>query len=531
MKFYNRLGALPLAIKTLLLLLALFFIYSLNYHFFDGILPIHAWRKADSLSLAWNYYKGASFLTPETNHISIYGNRNAAAEFPVVYYLVGNLWKIFGPHEWIAKLVSFFTLIVSLSLFSSVVNYFLKSQIKTLVFSGIIFSSPILLFYSDTLLPNVFSFSFALIAGYFLFIFLIHKKYWLFSFFTLFLTLAILIKVTVLIAILTFAIGTAFYFFFQEKSLFTTHRKSFLWICGAFVFAFLATFLWYSYAINYNSYLHSTLFSTTIRPIWEVDALRQKAIWDIIWKRQFNLLYNYWALIPTIVFVFYLAIRAKILSFFYWILGVGITGAITYILLWFWVFDVHDYYLIEMLFLPLTFFFIAIKHIEIHPIIVRRTAKFLFFCILVLIFLNATSYVNIAFGRKNFITENSFGVSKLEKENWEYFHWYHSEHLQKLQKQKYEIQKIIKEKDTVFCLTDQSPNVDLYTIERIGFSNFSFLKTKPYSAQIPTFIKKGARYMLVVGNEPIDPLMNQFTKDTVYAKNAVFIFDLKSYKN
>jgi len=72
--------------------------------------------------------------------------------------------------------------------------------------------------------------------------------------------------------------------------------------------------------------------------------------------------------------------------------------------------------------------------------------------------------------------------------------------------------------------------VDLYTIGRIGFSNYTFLKTKPYSSQIPTFIKKGARYMLVVGNEPIDPLMNQFTKDTVYAKNSVFLFDLKSYK-
>jgi hypothetical protein len=531
MSFFSRLESFPLAIKTFLLLVVLFFLYSLNYHFFDSILPIHAWRKADSLSLAWNYYQGASFLTPETNHISIYGNRNAAAEFPIVYYLVGNLWKIFGPHEWIAKLVSFFTLIISLTLFSSVVNHFLKSQIKTLVLSGIIFSSPILLFYSDTLLPNVFSFSFSLIAGYFLFIFLHRKKYWSFSFFTLFLTLAILIKVTVLIAILTFAIGTAFYFFFQEKSLFTTHRKSFVWLFGAFLFAFLATFLWYSYAINYNSHFHSTLFSTTIRPFWEVDVQRHKEIWDIIWKRQFNLLYNYWALIPMIVFVFYLVIRAKIPSFFYWLIGVGIIGATTYILLWFWVFDVHDYYLIEILFLPLTFFFIGIKYIDIHPsIFVRKTAIFLFFCNVILVFLNATSYLNIAFGKKNFITENSFRVSKLEKENWEYFHWYHNEHLQKLQKQKYEIQKIIKENDTVFCLTDQSPNVDLYTIERIGFSNFSFLKTKPYSTQIPLFIKKGARYMLVVGNEPIDPLMKQFTKDTVYAKNSVFVFDLKSSK-
>jgi hypothetical protein len=530
MSFYSRLESFPLTIKTFLLLVVLFFLYSLNYHFFDSILPIHAWRKADSLSLAWNYYQGASFLTTETNHISIYGNRNAAAEFPVVYYLVGNLWKIFGPHEWIAKLVSFFTLIISLTLFSSVVNHFLKSQIKTLVFSGIIFSSPILLFYSDTLLPNVFSFSFSLIAGYFLFIFLHRKKYWSFSFFTLFLTLAILIKVTVLIAILTFAIGAAFYFFFQEKSLFTTHRKSFLWLFGAFVFAFLATFLWYSYAIGYNNHYKSLMFSTDIRPIWEVDSLRRKEIWEIIWKRQFNLLYNYWALIPTIIFVFYLAIRAKISSIVYWLLGVGITGATTYILLWFWVFDVHDYYLIEMLFLPLILFFIAIQHINLQTIFGNSITTYLSYCSLILVFLQAVSYTHVAFGKKDLITQNTFLVQEFTKTNWEEIHWYHSEHLQKLQKQKYEIQKIIKEKDTVFCLTDQSPNVDLYTIERIGFSNFSFLKTKPYSTQIPLFIKKGARYMLVVGNEPIDPLMKQFTKDTVYAKNSVFIFDLKSSK-
>jgi hypothetical protein len=531
MSVYSQLIALPIKIKTLILLFFLFFLYSLNYHFFDGILPIHAWRKADSLSLAWNYYKGASFLSPETNHISCFGNRNAAAEFPVVYYLVGNLWKIFGPHEWIAKLVSFFTLIVSLSLFSSVVNYFLKSQIKTLVFSGIIFSSPILLFYSDTLLPNVFSFSYALIAGYFLFIFLIHKKYWLFSFFTLFLTLAILIKVTVLIAILTFAIGTAFYFFFQEKSLFTTHRKIFILLCVAFSIAFLCTILWYSYAIGYNARFHSLMFSTDIRPIWEVDALRRKEIWEIIWKRQFNLLYSYWALIPTCLLVFFMAIRSKISPLFYWLLGIGLLGTTGYILLWFWVFDVHDYYLIEMLYLPLIFFFIAFKHTNMQSTITGKLALYFTYSILLLVFLQALSYTQIAFGKKNYMAKNSFFVQEFTKTNWDEIYWYHSEHLQKLQEQKHEIQKIVKKQDTLFCLTDQSPNVDLYTLGRIGFSNYTFIKTKPYHSQIPTFIKKGARYMLVVGNEPIDPLMKQFTKDTVYAKNSVFLFDLKSYKN
>lgn len=528
MSVLSRLESIPLAIKTFLLLLALFFIYGLNYHFFDELLPIHAWRKADTLSLSWNYYQGASFLNPQTNQISYYGYRNAAAEFPLIYYIVGKLWVLFGQHEWLAKLLSFLTLIISLTLFSSVVNHFLESQIKTVVFIGIIFSSPILLYYSDTLLPNVFAF--VLLAAFLLFKLIVHKNGKVYIFFIIFLSLAVLLKVTVLISILTFAVGASSYYFFQEKNLFTKHRRTFILISFAFLVAVCISFLWYFYAINYNQRYNSLMFSTDIRPIWEVNATRRKEIWDIIWRRQFNLLYNYWVLIPTILFVFFLAIRAKISSVYYWIFGIGLFGVSSYLVLWFWVFDVHDYYLIEMLFFPLLFFFLAIKYFDSTSTLKGKASNYLACCALILVFLQAVSYTHVAFGKKNFITKNTILVNEYTKTNWEEIHWYHSEHLQKLQKQKYEIQKIIKEKDTVFCLTDQSPNVDLYTIERIGFSNYTFLKTKSYPSQIPEFIKKGARYMLVVGNEPIDSLLKQFTKDTVYAKNSVFIFDLKSNK-
>ncbi len=493
-------------------------------------MPIHAWRKADTLAFSWNYYQGSSFFFPETNHISYLGNRNAAAEFPVVYYFVGNLWKIFGPHEWIAKLVSFFTLIISLTLFSSVVNHFLKSQIKTLVFSGIIFSSPILLFYSDSLLPNVFAFSLALIAAYFLFIYFDRKKSWSLTFFTLFLTLAVLVKVTVLISVFTFAGAACFYYFFKQKTLLTTHRTLFITLCGVMIFTITCTFFWYYYAITYNATNKSLMFSTDIRPIWEVDSVRRGEIWEIIWKRQFNLLFHYWTLVPTLVFVLYLMVRKKIASFYYWLLGIGLIGVSAYILLWFWVFDVHDYYLIEMLFFPLIIFFIAVKNFEFPTNLFFQFPTYIAISILFVAVLHAISYTHISFGKNNFITKNTFLVNEDVKQNWDEIHWHHSEHLQKLQESKNELQKIIKENDTVFCLTDQSPNVDLYTIQRIGYSNYTFLKTKPYPSQIPTFIKKGARYMLIVGNDPIDPLMKQFTKDTVYAKNSVFIFDLKSYK-
>lgn len=531
MGLISRFYKLNLHVKTGILLLILFFLYGLHVHFFDGVLPIHEWRKSDSLSIAWNYYYGASFWEPQTNFISTWGNRNAAAEFPVIYYVVGNLWRLFGYHEWIAKLVSFSTLMVSLISFSSVVNHFLKSHVKTLIFIGIVFSSPVLLFYADTLLPNVFSFAFILFSAYFLFNFIVRGKKWAIGFFTLFLSLAVLLKVTVLISLLTFAGGATMYYFKHEKNMFTKHSRTFLFLLGASCIMLLSTYLWYSYAINYNLHYHSTLFSTTIRPIWEVDAQRQKEIWDLIWKCQFNSLYNYWAFVPTILFVLYLALRNKISVFFYWLIGIGFIGVVSYLLLWFWVFDVHDYYLIEMLFFPLIFFFIAIKYVDKPSNTSRKLTKYFSFCVLILVFLQAISYTQISFGKNNVITKNTFLVSKFVKGNWGYFHWYHSEHLKKLQTQKKEIQQIISEKDTVLCLSDPSPNIHLYTIGRRGYSSFSFEKNQPYPSQIPSFVKKGARYMLVVGNEPADTLLNQFTKDTIYAKNAVFIFDLKSNKN
>jgi hypothetical protein len=150
--------------------------------------------------------------------------------------------------------------------------------------------------------------------------------------------------------------------------------------------------------------------------------------------------------------------------------------------------------------------------------------------VLILVFLQAVSYTQIAVGGDNIITKNTFLVSKYVKGNWGYFHWYHNEHLKKLQTQKNEIQQIIKEQDTVFCLSDPSPNVHLYTIGRIGFTNFSFSKVDSQPNQMLSFVKKGVRYMLVVGNEPLDPLMTKFTKDTVYAKNSVFIYDLRQDK-
>ena len=102
MKFLSIFQNLGLFTKSILVLLTLFFVYGLFIHFFDGVMPIHEWRKTDSLAFALNYSKGAAFLEPQTNFISNVGNRNAAAEFPIVYYIIGNIWRLFGQFVWLS---------------------------------------------------------------------------------------------------------------------------------------------------------------------------------------------------------------------------------------------------------------------------------------------------------------------------------------------------------------------------------------------------------------------------------------------
>ena len=117
-----------LRVKALGLLLFLSFIYGFWQHFSADILPIHECRKSDSLTQAVQYYRGTSFLEPKTNWIATNGNQNAAAEFPIIYYLVGQIWKMTGYQLWIAKLLSLGMLFVGiLSLQPFFCYFFLKS--------------------------------------------------------------------------------------------------------------------------------------------------------------------------------------------------------------------------------------------------------------------------------------------------------------------------------------------------------------------------------------------------------------------
>lgn len=527
----TKLLNLPIKYQALLLLMVLFSLYGVFDHFFDGILPIHEWRKTDSLSIALNYAKGAPFLEPQTQLILANGTRNATAEFPIIYFILGKVWQVFGYNEWMAKVLTISILFIAISLFSEVMEFLFQQKKKALLFVFLIASSPVLIFYADSILPNVYAFSFVLLGAYGTFKFLRSKQVFWLGFLTLFFALAVLIKITALICLLSF--GGAYFFFTLVKQGQSFKAQSYFWYSFllSFLLILVTSYLWYSYAIRYNEKVGSDLFSTTVRPIWEVDAETRKAIWQQFWKHMLPGLYHPSMLLLSVLFFGYAAWKKWIHTYVIWLVIIGLLGLVAYFILWFWVFDVHDYYLIEMLFFPLTLFYVLI---QFGSRITRskKNRRIIYGSWITLAFLQAISLAHWSFGKENILTKNTPFVSEYVKGNWGYFHFYHREHLGQLQASFSYIQQIIPKKDTILCLSDPSPNIHLYTLGRIGFTQYSF-RDSPLdeTEQIKQFIQKGANFALVIHEQNWEPNKNwePFLTKQLYHKGNVYLFDLRQF--
>ena len=505
-------------------------IYGQLGDFFDPVRPIHEWRKTDSFSIAWNYMNGNAFNHPETQYISLYNNRAAAGEFPIIYYVIGKLWLIFGQHEWIGKVLSYLILYTSLILFSEVLQYFFKSERKTLWFVATILSSPVLLFYSNTILPNIYSFSFLLISAYIIYKYLSQPRWHLVPLLILFITLAVLIKITALIAILTFAGAAIIHYGFIKKEIFTIYRKPAIIFLLTLILALLITWQWYAYAIRYNQFYHSDLFSTVVRPIWEVSSDDITRIWKCIWKYQFNLLFHLSVLIPALCFVLYGLFSGRIKGFLFYTLMTGSIGVGAYIMLWFWALEVHDYYFIEILFLPLLILFILFKDFDIYFSRSKWLKRLMSSVFAILTFTHALAYSQTSRGQNNIITRNNILLSSFIRGNWWYFNDHYNTHLGKLQKYVDDVRNHIPTADTVICINDPSPNIQLYTIGRIGFTRMGFNREMSDSSIIAELIERGADKILRVGEESSDTTAEFFFTDTLFNQEGIYVFDLSRYQ-
>ena len=155
-----------------ILVLAISVLY--NYHEILFLRPqgIHQWRQCDCLSITMNYYQDNNpFLEPSLHFLGRDGTGKAASDFPLIYYFVAQLWKVFGHHEFIYRLVNLLIFFGGLLAMMKVFEDILQDTVLAFLGGLILFTSPTIVFYANNFLVNVPALGLSMIAWYMLWLF------------------------------------------------------------------------------------------------------------------------------------------------------------------------------------------------------------------------------------------------------------------------------------------------------------------------------------------------------------------------
>ena len=505
----------------ILFLVALF--YGYQQIIFNRPQSIHKWRQADSASLALNYYQnGMHFFAPEVNGLTSDGSTSGKcmpSEVPLLYYAVAILYKVFGYHDFLFRLLN--TLLFFLGLFYLFKTILLlsKDTFWSIALTLLIFSSPVLVYYGNNFLSNSTAFAFTLVGWYFFIRFLMEKEQRLFYVSLAIFFCAAMFKVTALFCL--FAIAGVYLLetmklkrlpeiaeHFAKKKHFILPILLIVMLIGS----------WLMYASHYNSLHNCTYFSTTIFPIWNYDQATILAI--------FNQIYHNWGaqyfhpavfIFLFIAFGFILSRSNKTSQVLSIVILFILVEEIAFFLLQFWAFRDHDYFSIDMFILAVVILFACIQYLYAkHPALLKSVWIKVVFALFV--------GFNLYYARTKLIDRYSDKVNDF-KQNEDIYTI--TPYLRSIG---------ISSNDTVISIPDYS-HVSLYLMNLKGWTEYTDKKLNrgvPYSynsdsLSVSESIRKGARYMIIngIGELYAKPYLQSFCTFLKGHYNNVLIFELK----
>lgn len=520
---------------SLLIYLAIFILQCFAYHY-NRILPlrprsVHHWRQADGLVIAQNYYEeDRGFFNPATNLISYSGSRDAVSEFPIIQYIVAQLWKVFGVHEWIYRLINIIFLLTGFMIFMKAVEKEIQNSAIPILLCTLFFASSTVAFYGSNFLPDIPALGCTLAASGMLLRYRQNANSAVFLGSILFFTLGALFKVSFAMVPLSFFIMWLVQQVSRQIKIF---HKPLLEIIG-FIFFVSIIFFWLRWVNFYNSSNGQVVFLTSIKPIWDTPemAVIKESLRDIFsWSVYEFFTAPVWLFFLTVFFALILHFKRTdkpllLLSI------VLFLACIVYAVLFFQNFPGHDYYYLA--FLPFIAFtiFSALSYLKInHPAVLNSTKlQLLFF---VVIFLNvwvASVKMESRYFMERGNRKYSFLISRGQRDHANYNHWNHSVTMKSYETITPYLRSLgIKREDMVVCIEDPSPNISLYMANQVGWTSFGLNESDP--DYISDKIKRGAKYLF---------LNREFLKEKEYAKpyishkmgqyQNVEIFDLRPFK-
>lgn len=506
----------------LILLIGVSFFY--NYHkiVFRQPQSIHAWRQSDCASIALNYYQnGMNFFEPETHNLTSDGGTSSkccTSEIPILYYLIAILYKLFGHHDSLFRLVN--TLIFFLGLFYlfKLYLYVLEDTFWSITLTLLVFSSPVLVYYGNNFLSNSSALAFSLIGWYFFIRFFREKALKWFYISVAIFTLASAFKVTAFFSL--FAIAGVIILEVLKKDLFVKNVPIFqkpIKMSLSIVTSILLVVSWILYAYWYNKHYDCTYFSTTIFPIWD---LTQPEIKQVLQNIKVQWLDSYFH--PTILFFLAICSVTFVLNFrrgnilLNSAIFLILAEIILYILLQFWTFKDHDYYTIDIYIFPVL---ILLSTFEIIKNNYGKVFNSIIFKTLFTIFLLFNIY---------------HAKQKIDERYLKMNNYHEMEDVYSAEP--YLRQIGIAFQDTVIFIPDVS-HVSLYLINQKGWTEYTDarfnkgekIRYNQDSLGIVKSIEKGAKYLIVNGMKELylKPYLQPFCHNLLGKYHQMLVFDLK----
>ena len=448
---------------------------------------VHHWRQSDCASMSLNYYQtGMHFFKPQTHNLTSDNNTTgnvATSEIPIGYYFIAILYKVFGAHDFIYRIVNTFIFLLGLFFLFKICfllfNDFFWSSAVTLLF----FTSPVLVYYGNNFLTDTSALSFALIAWYFFFKFYFNKKRKWFYLFVFFFFLAGAYKISALLSfvVIGFIYAAELFHIFKfspEGKIFSKHWVS----LSAILLTYLLIGSWVFFAKNYNSVHGTGYFSTGIFPIWDLDRSQINMVLknvNELWLNQYFNVFTLYFLAAAFISTIFFIKKCNFLLTAISVLLFG--GTVIYAVLWFQTFKDHDYYTINLYIFPIFVLlnFIWMIKYAFQEIFYSYRVKVLFLCFLL------------------------FNIVHAQKQMHERYYGWWNEHPG--YKDYDSITPFLRSKgiqalDTVICLPDQS-HFTLYLMNQRGWTEC--MRTNRDSAGIQTSIQHGAKYLIINGNEAL----------------------------
>ncbi len=500
-----------------LIIIGLFFIY--NYHNIITKKPqsVHAWRQSDCASQALNYAeRNMNFLKPQI-HCQVsedYQSGYCVEEFPVVFYLVGVLHSIFGHIDFIFRAFNLLIFFIGLYYLFFLYKKTIVNNTWALFLTVFLFTSPLFVFYANNYILNTPAFALTLI-GWFYFISWLEskKRKTLFLSFLLF-TLASLLKISEMISIFTIA-GILFLDYFRIVKFNANRRLITMPFLLAFyiIVALALSYLWYYYSHYYNTIHDQHYYYYSIRDIFsltkdEIDHVKGLITdyWRYHYHNKISLYFMAITLLLNIIFIKWanrLFISITIIMF---------VGSVMFLLLFYWNLGDHDYYVISLfitiIFSLITFFDLCMR--KLSQIIISKWVKLIFASFLIY----SVSYADKKITERYDGWENSVFLNS------------HSDI--------YEIKPYLDEINIpydakVISIPDATPNLTLYLMNRLGWTNFI---ENDHSKLIPFAIERGAGYIVIsdpaiLTDEGVKPYLfnkiGQFRNASIFSLDSVIV--------